>query len=583
MFLKELVITKENGKIIRSIPFHPGLNLIVDETPVETGKETGNSVGKTTVLKLIDFCLGAKANIIYTDNENFKNEYTIVKDFLINNNVMIQLILRENLTDEKSKLIFIERNFRSNKEKIIRINGKEIQDQDFIEELTKVFFPNRIGKKPTFRQIISHNIRYTNQSLENTLQTLHPYTKLIEYSSLYLYMFGCEFGQDDEKLRLTQKISEEEKFKKKLEHEGTRSAYESALAVLENEIDELEKEKSLITINPNFDRDLENLNGLKYKINRTTSDITNLELRRSLIFKSQEEMHSKISNINSKQLKQIYSQAKSVLLDNLHKTFDDLVAFHNKMINSKIDFISKELPDIDIQLKELYVALHGFQAEEKRLNDVIINSSSFSDLEEIIAKLNSAYEKKGKYEALIARIQTAEQEIQGYMDKLSSIDSELFSDEYKKRIQSQINIFSKYFSQVSNQLYGEKYALGFEEETDNKGNKVYRFLPLDLNNFSSGKKQGEISCFDIAYTMFADNEKIPCMHFLLNDKKELMHDNQLINIAKYVNNHNIQFVASILNDKLPNELRDEKYIAVKLSQQDKLFGIESEIEDEENS
>jgi uncharacterized protein YydD (DUF2326 family) len=583
MFLKELVIAKENDKIIRSIPFHLGLNLIVDETPIETGKETGNSVGKTTVLKLIDFCLGAKANIIYTDNENIKNEYTIVKDFLINNNVIIRLILQENLMDEKSKRVLIERNFRPNKEKIIRINGKEIQDQDFTEELTKVFFHNRIGKKPTFRQIISHNIRYTNQSLENTLQTLNPYTKLIEYSSLYLYMFGCEFGQDDEKLVLTQKINEEEKFKKKLEHEGTKSAYESALAVLDNEIEELEKVKSLITINPNFDTDLENLNKLKYRINQTVSTITNLELRRSLIFESQEDMLSKISNINLDQLKQIYSQAKSILMDNLHKTFDDLVAFHNKMINAKIEFISKELPDIDIKLKELYVALHGFQSEEKRLNDIIINSSSFSDLEKIIAKLNNAYEKKGKYEALIARIQATEQEIQEYIDKLSSIDSELFSDEYKKRIQSQINIFSKYFSQVSNELYGEKYVLDFKEETDSKGNKFYKFSPLDLNNFSSGKKQGEISCFDIAYTIFADNEKIPCMHFLLNDKKELMHDNQLVNIAKYVNNQNIQFVASILNDKLPGELRDERYIVVKLSQQDKLFGIESNVEDGENN
>lgn len=30
---------------------------------------------------------------------------------------------------------------------------------------------------------------------------------------------------------------------------------------------------------------------------------------------------------------------------------------------------------------------------------------------------------------------------------------------------------------------------------------------------------GEISCFDIAYTMFADDMNIPCVHFLLNDKK----------------------------------------------------------------
>ena len=96
-----------------------------------------------------------------------------------------------------------------------------------------------------------------------------------------------------------------------------------------------------------------------------------------------------------------------------------------------------------------------------------------------------------------------------------------------------------------------------------------------ITNLSSGKKQGEISCFDIAYTLFADEENIPCLHFLLNDKKELMHDNQLVKIADFVNKNNIQFVASILKDKLPVELNDEKYFVVKLSQSDKLFRVEN--------
>ena len=92
---------------------------------------------------------------------------------------------------------------------------------------------------------------------------------------------------------------------------------------------------------------------------------------------------------------------------------------------------------------------------------------------------------------------------------------------------------------------------------------------------SSGKKQGEISCFDIAYTLFADQESIPCLHFILNDKKELMHDNQLVKLAEIANRENIQFVASILEDKLPAELRNDDYYVVKLSQNDKLFRIEN--------
>ena len=64
------------------------------------------------------------------------------------------------------------------------------------------------------------------------------------------------------------------------------------------------------------------------------------------------------------------------------------------------------------------------------------------------------------------------------------------------------------------------------------------------------------------------------MHFLLNDKKELMYDNQLVEIANLVNENNIQFVASILSDKLPPQLNQEKYFVVKLAEDNKLFKIE---------
>ena len=573
MYIKELLITKENNEIIRSIPFYAGINLIVDETPIQTGKETGNSVGKTTVLKLIDFCLGSNVKNIYTDTENQKNEYSIVKDFLIKYSVVIQLTLVEDLNNEKSRKIVIERNFRARTEKIQRINGIDMTDDEFKDGLTKILFPNRIGKKPTFRQIISHNIRYSNQSLDNTLLTLDKFTKDIEYASLYLFLFGCEFDHDDMKLSLTEEIKEEEKFKKKLESEQTRSAYEGTLSVLNNEISKLEREKSLVTIRPDFDADLNRLNEIKYKINQILSDITSLELRKKIIIEAKEEMRSKISNINMMQLKQIYLQATS-LLENIQKSFEELVAFHNKMILSKVDFISKDLPNIEKNISDLKSNLQILIKEEKKLNDSILESTSFGDFEEIVSKLNNAYEKKGEYEALISKIKNSEQHISDLNEKLSDIDSMLFSDDFKEKIQQQINKFSILFSQVSNALYGEKYALQFDEHIYN-GKRVYKFSAFNTN-FSSGKKQGEISCFDIAYTMFADSEKIPCMHFLLNDKKELMHDNQLINIAGYVNQNNIQFVASILKDKLPPELQNDKYIILKLSQDDKLFRIENQ-------
>ena len=76
----------------------------------------------------------------------------------------------------------------------------------------------------------------------------------------------------------------------------------------------------------------------------------------------------------------------------------------------------------------------------------------------------------------------------------------------------------------------------------------------------------------MAYILFADKEHIPCLHFGLYDKKELLHSNQLLRTARFVeSNQNLQFVASILSDKLPEELKNDRYVVVKLSQQNKLF------------
>jgi len=118
-------------------------------------------------------------------------------------------------------------------------------------------------------------------------------------------------------------------------------------------------------------------------------------------------------------------------------------------------------------------------------------------------------------------------------------------------------------------------SIEFNLINNRDGKPYYKFSPFATDNFSTGKKQGEITCFDMAYILFADDEQIPCLHFILNDKKELVHDNQLVRIGNLANEYDdIQYVASILRDKLPAEINDEKNIVLKLSQHSKLFKIE---------
>lgn len=571
MFIKKLIILNQEG-VIRELNFHSGMNLIIDETPTSDGKQTGNNVGKTTVLKLIDFCLGASPAIIYTDTENKKEVYGLVKDYLVEQEVLIKLVLVEDLNDETSKEVVIERNFLSRKRNIRKINGIPVLDKEFEGKLQELLFPNHTADKPTLRQIISHNIRYKDESINNTIKTLDKFTSDVEYETLYLFLLGCTFDEGAKKQVLVAKIKQEELFRERLEKKQTKSAYEIALSMINDEIDELNKKKSNFNLNEDFEQNMEQLNLIRYNLNKTSSTISKMKIRKNLIEEAKKEMENSVASIDLKQLEILYAEAK-INVTGIQKTFKDLVSYHNKMLVEKVKFITAELPTLTEKIHAEELQINSLLKKEKDLSLKISKGDSFEELEKIIIALNEKYRTKGEYESIISQLNEVDTNIDALKSEIKTIDDFLFSDDFENVLKHQLKKFNKHFSAISFELYGEKYALKYDKSINKNKQQFYKFSAFNAN-MSSGKKQGEILCFDLAYILFADEEGLPCLHFLLNDKKELMHDNQLINVADFVKDKNIQLVVSILKDKLPESLLEKAHVIVKLSQESKLFKIE---------
>ncbi|MDH8701326.1 uncharacterized protein YydD (DUF2326 family) [Dysgonomonadaceae bacterium PH5-43] len=571
MFLKSLIISTPT-KVIREIRFHKGINLIVDESK---GQITGNNVGKTTVLRLIDFCLGEEAKHIYIDPENKKTEYLLVKDYLIKNKIIITLTLG-NSVDGDNEDVVIKRNFLSKprKEIIREINGEFIAKDDFEDKLSELLLPDLKENRPTFRQVISHNIRYSDLRISNTLKTLDSYTTDAEYETLYLHLFGCDFTSGYDKQKIIEKIKTENTYKKRLEKKQSRNEYEVLLEWVNDQIEVLNKKKSNLNINEDFESDINLLNKVKYSVNSVSSEIASLNLRKNIILDAKQDFEYQKSGVDIQVLETIYQQAAS-LIPNLQRKFEELVTYHNQMLVQKIKFITQDLPLIENKIQEKNNDLTSLLSKEQILSEKIMQSDTFEELEGIIQELNNLFKKKGEYENVINQISEVEANIKEQNEKLKKIDEQLFAPDFESIVRNQLKKFNKFFGEISNQLYKEQYAITYNIVTNSKGQKIYKFSSFNVNH-SSGKKQGEISCFDIAYTLFADEEEISCLHFLLNDKKELIYGEQLKRIAEVVNKKDIQFVASILRDKLPPELDKEEYFVVKLSQDNKLFRIENQ-------
>jgi uncharacterized protein YydD (DUF2326 family) len=438
--------------------------------------------------------------------------------------------------------------------------------------LIQLIFPNQTAEKPTFRQIISHNIRYDDDSINHTLKTLGGYGRDVEYETLYLYLLGCDFGSGNLKQDILAALQQEQKFKARLEKHQPSNVLKVALGLLENEIGALHQRKSALNINEHFEADLQRLNTIKFTLSRASAELSKLKLRRNTIEEARADLQSNTSEVDAQQLRRIYDQAQANI-GTLVKQFEELMEFHNAMIREKVDFITKDLPALEQTIAAKETELKQLLRDEHELATTVAKSDSFAELEALIIELNEKFRKKGEYQRTLSQIEEVDREITRLNTNLEKIDAELFSDEFEALVQRQVDKFNQFFASISYELYGEQYALTFVVQPNRLGQKLYKFTTFNTN-FSSGKKQGEISCFDIAYTLFADAEGLPCLHFLLNDKKELMHDNQLVGIARLVNATNVQFVASILKDKLPAELNREDYFVVKLSPSDKLFRIE---------
>ena len=568
MYLSKLTISSP-GKVIRDIEFHKGLNLIVDETPENT-TGTGNNVGKTTVLRLIDYCLGGDVDGIYRNPENKHESYALVKDFLIGNNVIVTLILVDDL-DMPSKKVVIERDFKMGRSSLIRINGKNVTRKDFVAELESAIFPEVKTETPSFRQIIAHNIRIDNLRLENTLKTL-TMGKNEEYEALYLFMFGCPNDSAARKTQLAQELDTEKKYKRRMERNRSKNEYKAALSVIESDIEKLIERKDNLNINENLQLDINSLNALRAQINKVTSRTSLLSLRRELINETVESFDKQNFGEDVVQLEMIYKQA-SAYIPKMQRTFKELVDFHNTMLENKKAFVVQELPSIQEEIESLSVELERLKEKETVMAEKVLKSDTYEELEDIIVQLSELSRRKGEFESYISQIESAEKAIKEKCEEMKKIDDGLFTADFAQRLETQRDKFNKIFSEVSHEIYDEQYIISYDVDTQ-KGKQLYKFHITDVANFSSGKKQGEISCFDIAYTVFADQESIPCLHFILNDKKELVHGNQLNKFAEAVNKYNVQFVCSMLYDKLPPVLRKDEHVVVRLSQDSKLFRIE---------
>lgn len=567
MFLKTLKIESNDG-LIREIDFKMGVNLIVDNSKGDN--ESGNNVGKTTILRLVDYCLGGSGENIYKDPE-FKTS-SEVKEFLISKQVLLTLILARSLEVPGSPTITIERNFLARSDAILQIDGEKYSingKKKFSQELMSRIF-DRDESKPTFRQIIAKNIRDEKDRMNNVLKVLHPTTKGVEYEALFQFWFGVQTDEGAAYQMVKERIRRQESYRGQLANEFDVTEF-SIIEDLEQSIVELKKKKAELGLEEDYQIQLNEFDRLKSEITRIATRLSSVHLRRQLIEDGARALENDISLVTTEEIKRLYEEAR-VLVPNLQRSFDESVDFHNQMIKNKLAYITKELPALSVEERDLKRQLNEFEAKASEFKVLFEKKRTFEVLERISTNLQFQIERHAKlneqrriWASCVAECERLKAQASGYAEKSRSLDSQ---------VDANLEVFNKILKRISTELYGEQYKL-VRKMVDNAG-KQLDFLQFELrgvtNNPGTGEKKGQITAFDLAYIEYAEEMEIPHLNFILHDQIENVDGRQIVTILeKLVPTINCQYIAPILRDKVPSSIDLTNYAIIELSRVEKLF------------
>lgn len=582
MYLKSLTIKDQSGSIIRHVDFKMGLNIIKGDVTHSADAST-NSIGKTTLLRSIDFCLAGKWQTLVNDKELKSNRNNTVFDFFKKTSPNFELIIAKSLKEPASSQIKINRILtigtdKKDKETVSVknwIDDNEVSNDDFQNQLKHYLF-GLDDTKPTFRQLIPKFVRASDYQVSNIVRYLHSSTPNATYEVLQLSLFGFH------KMSLVhQRVSTEEDLKQKIAQVDSlknlvATGAEEAHNLRASQLEKLQQQYDTYKISTDYERESDQLNLLKESLEQIRARITNHHLDRDVWESRLKEISSENQKISVEAVKYMYQEAELYNVE-LHKKFEETLVFHQTMLKNEVDYIHTALQRVRDNITTLE---HQYKIQADSYNKLLnklAESGSLADYTALGNQINALTKEIAESEAILSSYNAAinaQNKLKAEFETLTlQLDTEL------KEFQSKLTIFNQYFSEYSKALSKDGYLLAIT--TDKNGHFILTPTPVDGDgHVGDGHKQSVIIAFDLAYAAYINHPTVGVIapHFFTQDKVEIIDGNVLSKLIKLIEDTECQFIFPIIKDKLDTTSNfDEKDIILALDADNKFFNIENHI------
>lgn len=556
------------------IHFRPGLNVVLGEIRLpDNNKENVHNLGKTTLAKVIDFCLcrGAKKSFFLLQHED------LFRDFVFY--IELQLLDGDYLTIRRSvesptKLSFARHSTPTtgfvdagesdwDHANLAFVVGKQLLDG--ILGLTDI-------KPWDFRKPIGYALR-TQSDFSDVFQLAKHKGKHREWKPYVAHILGfdsalvTEIYDNAEKIEnLQRKIST-----LRLELGGDEAELDTIrglidikskdVAELEAAIQqfdfELQDSKVNKTLVDQLDEGIATLNGKRYQLARTQKRIVN-------------SLNAEQIQFRPSAAKKLFEEAGVLFPDQVKKEFEDLIRFNKEISKERIKYLKEELKVINEEIASVAIRLDELNKKRQSELAFLGNTEAFSKYREMNGKLVELKKDLASLErqrdALLG-IGQHEKDLRNLTRKREDLleDAQTNLEQCSENKSSRYSRIRAALAEICESFIGHKALL--TSKVNKEGNFEFQAEYLDTLNRPTSEDEGksfrQVLC--AAYDLAVSTEllKEDFVRFVFHDGLLEGLDNRIkLNIIgelRKLADQGLQQIMTVIDSDLPHTIDGEKF------------------------
>lgn len=538
----------------KTVEFKEGFNVVLaDRTSGSTQKDSRNGLGKTTLIKIIDFCLGS----------SFKNDHPLNQKELENWTFFVDMKLKgKEITISRStsdhNKIFVDGDTSSLPIQPQRnLDGCFFKPKDLTAVLGELMFglsSNVIEKtySPTFRSLMSYHIRSTKGAYNSPFKQYEQQQEWdIQVNNAFLLGLNWEYASQFQILKDNKNTLDK---LKKAAKQGLLSGYIGTLGELEAEriginerIEKYRTDLNTFKVHPQYSDIEKEANSLTESIHKIVNDrMTNNQLLTAYNKSISEE-----KDISTKKVENVYKEAGLFFPDNLKVKLNELVNFHEQVIANRTDYLRSETERITRVIESQDEKISSLTKKRAELLEVLQKHGALEEYNKLQSKFTELEQKLNEINNRISNLKTFEKGLSDYKIKKEELrlrtrrDFEEREDPVKKAL--------SIFNWNSQYLYSEPGLLSIDI-TDTG----YKYK-IDIKRAGShGIGNMKIFCYDLLINQLESNRPYK-PGFLIHDSTifDGVDERQIaraLELAKKESeDKGFQYICTMNSDKVPTK------------------------------